>query len=141
MSAADAVGTIATEASAAGSPWSACLYQQALSIYNAVRQRVLRLKQPKYLAGAIAGGAYFYFFVFRHAFQERTHRRGPGLTEVVGWLHDPAIASLVLGGAAFALLIVLLVGGFLAAGILGGLTVYAFSKTGMFDKPPATQKR
>jgi hypothetical protein len=32
-------------------------------------------------------------------------------------------------------LIVLLVGGFLAAGILGGLTVYAFSKTGMFDKP------
>ena len=37
-----------------GSPWSACVYQQAMSIRNAVVQRVLRLKQPKYLAGAVA---------------------------------------------------------------------------------------
>ena len=109
MSAADAVEATAMTARATGSPWSACLYQQALSIYNAVRQRVLRLKQPKYLAGAVAGVAYFYFFVFRHAFQQRAQRGGPGLTEVVGWLHEPAIASLVLSGAALALLVVLLV--------------------------------
>ena len=94
---------------AAGSPWNACLYQQVFSIYNAVRQRVLRLKQPKYLAGAVAGVAYFYFFVFRHALQERAQRNGPGLADAVGWLHDPAIASLVLGGAALVLLVVLLV--------------------------------
>ena len=109
MSAAGPMDTVARGAFAQGSPWSACLYQQAMSIRNAVRQRLLRLKQPKYLAGAVAGVAYFYFFVFRHAFQERAHRNGPGLAEVVGWLHDPAIASLVLGGAAFALLVVLLV--------------------------------
>lgn len=93
----------------AGSPWNACLYQQALSIYNSVRQRLLRLKQPKYLAGAVAGVAYFWFFVFRNAFRERAHRGGPGLGEMVGWLHDPAIASLILGGAALALLVALLV--------------------------------
>jgi hypothetical protein len=94
---------------AAGSPWSACLYQQALSVYNSVRQRLLRLKQPKYLAGAVAGVAYFWFFVFRNAFRERAHRGGPDLGQMVGWLHDPAIASLILGGAALALLVVLLV--------------------------------
>jgi hypothetical protein len=33
------------------------------------------------------------------------------------------------------LVILLLVGGFLVAGVLGGLTVFALSKTGMFDKP------
>ena len=101
----------AMRAATSGSPWSACLYQQALSVYNAVRRRLLRLKQPKYLAGAVACVAYFYFFVFRHAFQERAQRKGPGLAEVVGWLHDPSIAALVLGGAALALLVVLLVDG------------------------------
>jgi hypothetical protein len=99
----------AAAAGGSGSPWSACLYQQAFSIYNGVRQRVLRLKQPKYLAGAVAGVAYFYFFVFRHAFRERAHRGGPGLADAVGWLHDPAIASLVLAGAALVLLVVLVV--------------------------------
>src|SRR5690606_14779284 len=103
MSVASAMGA------ATGSPWSACLYQQAVSVYNATRERLLRLKQPKYLAGAVAGAGYFYFFVFRHALRERAHRDGPGLAEAVGWLHEPSIAALVLGGAALVLLLVLLV--------------------------------
>jgi ABC-2 type transport system permease protein len=43
------------------------------SLRNLVVQRVKRLKQPKYLFGALAGGAYLYFFLFRHMFNG-----GPG---------------------------------------------------------------
>jgi hypothetical protein len=127
----------AVAAGGAGSPWSACLYQQGVSIYNAVRQRVLRLKQPKYLAGAVAGGAYFYFFVFRHAFQQRGHRGGPGLADAVGWLHDPAIATLVLGGAALVLLVVLLVAWVLP----GDRSAIAFSEAEVAFLFPAPMTR
>ena len=44
----------------------ALLYLQRVSLGNAVRQRLLRLRQPRYLLGAIVGAAYFYFFFFRH---------------------------------------------------------------------------
>lgn len=127
----------ATAAVGRGSPWSACLYQQALSVYNAVRQRVLRLKQPKYLMGAVAGVAYFYFFVFRHAFRERAHRGGPGLAEAIGWLHDPAIATLVLGGAALVLLVVLLVAWVLP----GDRSAIAFSEAEVAFLFPAPMTR
>ena len=32
-------------------------YLQAVSLYNNVRQRLLRLRQPKYLIGAVVGAA------------------------------------------------------------------------------------
>ncbi|MGY4514536.1 putative ABC exporter domain-containing protein [Lysobacter sp. HA18] len=44
----------------------ALAYMQGVSLANRVRQRIRRLKQPKYLIGAIAGVAYFYGVVFRH---------------------------------------------------------------------------
>ena len=44
-------------------------YLQAVSLYNNVRQRLLRLRQPKYLIGALVGGAYLYFFLFHRAFR------------------------------------------------------------------------
>jgi len=44
---------------------SALLYLRATSFRNWVVARVRRLRQPKYLLGAIVGGAYFYFFFFR----------------------------------------------------------------------------
>lgn len=47
----------------------AFLYLYGTSVWNALRQRVRRLKQPKYLLGAIVGGAYFWFFVFRNTFR------------------------------------------------------------------------
>lgn len=43
----------------------AYLYLQLTSIRNAIVQRLRRLRQPKYLFGAIVGGAYLYFFLFR----------------------------------------------------------------------------
>jgi hypothetical protein len=50
----------------------AFFYLQALSLYNLVRQRLRRLRQPKYLFGALAGIAYFYFFVFRNVIHGRS---------------------------------------------------------------------
>lgn len=40
-------------------------WMQATAMYNRVRQRLLRLREPRYLFGALAGGVYFYFFLFR----------------------------------------------------------------------------
>ena len=48
---------------------SALLYLQFHSIKNRLWLRVRRLKKPKYLAGAIVGGLYFYFYFFRWLFQ------------------------------------------------------------------------
>lgn len=44
---------------------SALLYLRFVSGWNWVVARVRRLRQPKYLMGAIVGCAYFYFFFFR----------------------------------------------------------------------------
>src|SRR5437867_3034232 len=46
----------------------ALLYLQLHSSWNRLRRRVTRLKQPKYLAGFLVGGLYFYFYFFRNFF-------------------------------------------------------------------------
>ncbi len=43
----------------------ALLYLRVTSLRNAIASRLRRLKQPKYLVGAVVGVAYFYFVVFR----------------------------------------------------------------------------
>jgi hypothetical protein len=45
----------------------ALLYLRLTSLKNWLRQRLVRLRQPKYLAGAIVGAAYFWFFFFAGA--------------------------------------------------------------------------
>ena len=47
---------------------SALLYLRLTSLQNLLQSRLRRLKQPKYLFGAIVGAAYFWFFVFRRMF-------------------------------------------------------------------------
>lgn len=54
-----------------GAVVGAFVYLQATSLYNNVRQRLLRLRQPKYLIGALVGIAYIYFFFLHRGF--RTH--------------------------------------------------------------------
>ena len=58
-----------------GAVVGAFVYLQATSLYNNIRKRVLRLRQPKYALGALAGAAYMYFFVFRHFIGKAEHAR------------------------------------------------------------------
>lgn len=44
----------------------ALVYLQFQSTKNQLRYRLRRLKQPKYLIGAVIGGLYFYFYFIRH---------------------------------------------------------------------------
>ena len=47
---------------------SALLYLQYHSFRNRLVSRFKRLKQPKYLLGAVVGGLYFYWYFFRYLF-------------------------------------------------------------------------
>ena len=47
---------------------SALFYLQFHSVKNRLLMRFKRLKQPKYLFGAIVGGLYFYWYFFRVLF-------------------------------------------------------------------------
>jgi len=42
----------------------ALLYYEWHSRWNQLRARLRRLRQPKYLFGAVVGGLYFYWYVF-----------------------------------------------------------------------------
>lgn len=60
---------------------AALLYLKIVSFANWVRWRARRLRQPKYLIGAVVGLAYFYFFFFRPMDATRRasmHRALPG---------------------------------------------------------------
>jgi Putative ABC exporter len=54
---------------------SALFYLQFHSVKNRLVMRFKRLKQPKYLIGAVVGGLYFYFYFFRFLFA-RSARSG-----------------------------------------------------------------
>lgn len=74
---------------------SAFVYLQVASTFNSLKQRLLRLRQPKYLVGAIAGGAYMYFFFFRRMIQAgATTGPGPVLSSAMA----PQIAPLAALG-------------------------------------------
>ena len=81
-----------------GAVIGAFAYLQATSLYNNVRQRLLRLRQPKYLIGALVGGAYLYFFLFHRAF--RTNGGAPPGLEM-----SPALASTIASLVALGLLL------------------------------------
>lgn len=68
----------------------ALVYLRLMSLANWVRWRARRLRQPKYLAGAVVGIAYFYFFFIRRVGAMRPmHARGYGAAAVA-----PAVADL-----------------------------------------------
>ena len=69
---------------------SALFYLQFHSIKNRLVMRFKRLKQPKYLFGAIVGGAYFYFYFFRFLFHPRNFSR-PGAAAIPALPTDPLL--------------------------------------------------
>src|ERR1051325_2357078 len=55
----------------------ALLYLRLHSSWNRLLSRVKRLKKPKFLAGFLVGGLYFYFYFFRHFFFGRKPANDP----------------------------------------------------------------
>ena len=73
---------------------AALRYLLARSFVNAVRVRITRLRQPKYLAAAIFGGAYFYFYFYKFLFSGN-FMRGPQVVPDPLWPHVGAAMLLV----------------------------------------------
>lgn len=78
----------------------ALAYLQWTSLTGRVRQRLKRLRQPKYLVGAVAGAVYMYFFVFRHFIGMHGSRAGARLTQL-----PPEFVAVFAPLAALALLL------------------------------------
>lgn len=76
-----------------GNAINALFYLRAMSFKNAVISRVLRLKQPKYLIGAIVGAAYIYSFFFRRIGGNR-NGDAAALSDVFPIERLPVVASL-----------------------------------------------
>jgi len=55
----------------------ALLYLRLTSLRNGLLGRLRRLRQPKYLVGAIAGALYFWFFFFRRRLKGRKKKNRP----------------------------------------------------------------
>jgi len=55
---------------------AALLYLQYHTVRNRLVSRFKRLKQPKYLVGAIVGGLYFYFYFFQYIFSRGGFNQG-----------------------------------------------------------------
>jgi ABC-2 type transport system permease protein len=79
----------------------AFVYLYVTTVRNAVVQRLRRLRQPKYLTGAIVGIAYFYFFVFGRAFSRPPHGAAAAATAAGGfdaqaWIEPFAAVALAV---------------------------------------------
>ncbi len=76
----------------------ALVYLQLTSLKNAVRRRLQRLRQPRYLVATVVSLAYFYFFFFRRARPHGTHP-GPEVMPVeVGLLAGLFMMVLLMVG-------------------------------------------
>ncbi|HTX21485.1 MAG TPA: putative ABC exporter domain-containing protein [Candidatus Aquilonibacter sp.] len=73
---------------------AALCYLQYHSARNRLVARFKRLKQPKYLIGAIAGGLYFYFYFFRYLFRGYGHGRIPAANLAIPPEHLALVESL-----------------------------------------------
>ena len=74
----------------------ALLYLQFHSIRNRTLLRFKRLKQPKYLVGALVGGVYFYFYFFRYLFGFPGRRTGLAISSNVETALYESLGALVL---------------------------------------------
>jgi len=63
-----------------------------LTLKNRTLQRLRRLREPRYLIGAIAGAAYFWFFIFRRA--TAAHSSNPKLIIMKTMSVSPVVADL-----------------------------------------------
>jgi ABC-2 type transport system permease protein len=76
-----------------GNAIAALFYLRITSLRNAVIARVARLREPKYLVGAIVGVAYVYWLVFGRADLRRV-RGAAGIEDVFPLERLPAVAAI-----------------------------------------------
>jgi hypothetical protein len=77
----------------------ALVYLQFTSLRNALRQRIARLRQPRYLIGTLIGLAYFYFFFFRRQSYHGPMSGGPAVGPAnFGLLIGLSVAALIMAG-------------------------------------------
>lgn len=69
-------------------------YLLAHSFLNGIRMRLLRLRQPKYLAAAVFAGLYFYFYFYKFLFGGH-FLKGPQLIPDALWPHVGSAMLLV----------------------------------------------
>jgi len=87
----------------------ALLYLRLTSLQNLVLSRLRRLKQPKYLFGAIVGAAYFYFIFFRRFSGGAVHPpRALPANLPVGALPDFSLATTLGIFGSFLILVIVL---------------------------------
>ena len=80
---------------------AALCYLQFHSCKNHLVTRVRRLRQPKYLAGAVVGALYFWFYFFRHFFKASS----PDLSKAAAAL-PPGLSATFESVAALVLLVI-----------------------------------
>lgn len=83
----------------------ALLYLRFTSLRNLLFSRVRRLRQPKYLVGAIVGGAYFYF-VFFNSFGAAKRSASPPMIITPDQILPPETGGIMMALGALALLVV-----------------------------------
>lgn len=83
----------------------ALVYLRVTSLLGRIRSRLVRLKQPKYLAGSIVGAAYIYFSFVRRLQVHNIRRPHPGRVDIP----LESFATLLPELGALMLLIILLV--------------------------------
>ncbi len=115
--------------------FSALLYLKLTSFRNWLRQRLRRLRRPKYLMGAVVGAAYFWFFLFRQFYG------GPGgRTPLAGM---PPISTegrtMVAGLGALALVTWVTLFGWLLPGDKPGLG-FSEAEVAFFFPAPVTRR-
>ena len=110
----------------------ALFYLRAMTIWGVVRSRFLRLKQPKYLLGAVVGAAYLYFFFVRP-------RHGPPRGTMpggAGFPTDSDTMQIIFSVAALAMLI-----SFVASWVIPRQASLAFSEAEIAFLFPAPVSR
>lgn len=77
----------------------ALFYLRTRTLQNLLLSRLRRLKQPKYLMGAVIGVAYLYFFFFRSLTRRGSLHRGPGGGPLENTADGAALFALLAAGA------------------------------------------
>lgn len=81
---------------------SALWFLQTRSLYNAARARLLRLRQPRYLIGAVVGVGYLWMVLFRRFLTTRS------TANIGGWDMSPDSAGWIEAAAALGLALYIL---------------------------------